>query len=442
MIKNVYSLASRRLASSISYLEKSGLVHALGASFVSKIVTMVTSWLFMPLLAVKLGPEMYGIYALYLSMLTVLNLADSGVGSAIVRRVARGEGGYRVKYLQLMLVCMRFYAPAAVLLIIFVFTVLWSSHREMLLGAWGVYVSIALVLVGVQVILMPIARIYLGAGLIAAWSKLAIITNLLFLVVILAALNLTSDISLSILLIGHALTSLSLPLFGVWRLRMKTRQKEIEAVENFTFSDVRSGLIRESGSQVPILICGIMQREFPKWGLLVVFPAAALGRLGLLLAALGAIGGLVGMFANIIWPKISSGIHCGDISGARESKSFLYLMYLVFSIVLWAGVVAVFLFLGKGGFVFKDYYYDIKTVVVFGVFSMFVIWEHIHYCILMALDRLKLVAGVSVCQAVSALLMWCFLPINDEIIRYLTAQIIAYACCSAIVFPVTVNKQL
>jgi O-antigen/teichoic acid export membrane protein len=439
-VKFCDNILFRRISASISYLARGNMMHSIGASFGSKMVTMVTTWLLMPLLAVKLGPEIYGIYILYLSMLTVLNLADSGVGSAIVRLVAKGEGGYRVNYLKLMLECMRFYAPVAFLLIISVFTILWSSHCEMLLGLWGIYVSIALVVVGFQVVLMPIARIYLGAGLIAAWSKLAILTNLLFLLVILISLNLTSDLSLSVLLIGHALTSLSLPLFALFRLMSKTRRQKIEVGDHYSCADVRSGLLRESASQVPILVCGIMQREFPKWGLLVVFPAAALGRLGLLLSALGAIGGLVGMFANIIWPKISSGIHRGDTAGARESKNFLYMVFLAFSIVLWGSIV--FLFWGRDGVFFKGYGYDIKTIVVFGFFSMVVIWEYIHYCILMALDQLKLVAGVSVCQAISALLMWWFLPINDELIRYFTAQIIAYGCCSALVFPITVNKKI
>jgi len=370
-----------------------------------------------------------------------MSLTDSGVGSAIVRRVAKTDAGHRNEFRGLLLACVRFYVPLAFILIVAVFSILWGARRDVLLGAGGGFVLLALIIVGLQVILMPVARIYLGAGLIAVWNKLAIISNGLFLIVILMALKLSLGLALPILLLGHAVTSLVLPLFGIWKLRGSICGELDRARDEAINLDVRRELWREAGSQVPILVSGVIQREFPKWGLVVLFPAVALGRLGLLLTALGAVGGLVGMFTNIIWPQICGAIHRGDGAGARQSRNFLYFIFVGFLIVLWGGG-GVLMWCGGGGLSVKGFSYNAFTLVLFGVFSTLVIWEHVHYSILMGIDRLKLVARVSAIQALVAVFFWWILPGDDEVVRYFSAQIFAYILCSAVTFPVVVYKQL
>jgi len=433
-------MLTSRIRSVGRFLTRGKLWGAIYTSLVSKVVTMVSSWIVLPLLAIHLGPEYYGIYVLYLSFLSVINLTDSGMGSAIVRYVARQTPCESFTLVRILRECIRFYLPIAALLTLGVFGALCILHRDTMFSQAGFYMLLALLIMCAQSMLSPVFRIYLGAGMLSTWNKYGILANTAFLVLASSCLVVGREMGLNLLFLVHALTALSIPIFAIQRLSRGAGH--MRASHSGVGTDFKAGLVREAKFQIPILACGIVQREVPKWGVVLSFDSASLGKLGLLLVALGGLGGVVGMFSMAIWPKIAGYIQNGDGESARQGRTTLYFVYAGFVLVLILLVAFAYLLSSGGVFSIKTYVYSVSSLAAFAAFAALVIWEHIHYCMLMATGALGVVARISIAQALVALVLWAYLPEGDALLRYIYAQIIAYLLCSFIAFPIVLQKKI
>jgi O-antigen/teichoic acid export membrane protein len=425
---------SLNIADLINYVSNEKLWKPVSSSLLSKAISLLTSWLFLPLLAVSIGPKDFGAYALYLSLLSVLNLADSGIGTAIVRRSAIAEQGYAPVQRAILRASIGFYVKVVPLFILGVGVILWKARVEFA-GNTIFLVALALSFALMHALLMPVGRIYAGAGLLVDWYLLSVAANSLFLFGVFLGWLFFPGHGLAFLLLGHSLSILSLPMLGVWRLFYKcpTRGVPVAGIANDCLSEAKS--------QVPVIVSGVLQREFPKWAVVGVFPAFELGRISLLLAVLSGIGGLVGMFTGVIWPQIIAALGRNDSQWARRSRGFLYVVFGAYATVVCIGLIICLLLMGPE-LIIKDYRYSRLNLILFSIFAIVVIWDHIHYSILLGINQLRIVARIAILQAAIALLGWLFFPFGNAMDRYLIVQLLAYGACSVWIFPSLVNRRL
>lgn len=409
---------------------------ALGASLTGKVVSLGTTWLLMPFIAAKIGTQAFGIYSLYLSFVSVLSVVDSGFGITISKTAAELRvTGTPAQLNQLLANSVKYFRRIA-LLCSLLLAVSGLSMVKTNASPEAYYIISGAAICCIQLSFSPLPRFLVGIGEAYRWNLWLIFGNLSFGLAILS-IYIINDVTNVWPLIASQAAAVLIPYLFAWRY-VRPRTKQVSAPPSVHF---KLNLGAEGAVQLLVIAAGLLQREFPKWNVLRSFSVNDLGKLGLLLILLNGIGGIVGMFTQLLWPQLSAAYAKRDLQWIATSIKLLRMLYGAYVIIL-AGFTIAWCFPWTYIRISGDFSYSTADKLLFSCFAGLVIWEHIHYIIMLGLGRMTTVLKICLIQASVALIGWVSMPIENDVHRYFAAQIAAYCMGALLLYPFSLTRLL
>lgn len=297
----------------------SRIVHALKTSVFSKVTSILLIFVAMPLLARRLGPEEFGLFATISALPAIFTIFDLGVGPAVSHKLAEGfasgDEELQARFFTLALLFLSAVASIIVLGGILIFAHVDLSHfiktSDSASSTLRFACMVALTLTGLQLISS------LGSKARAGYQEMHI--NNLF-----GAMgNVTTTLGLGFVILFHpTMIAALLAVFGtalcfqLLNLGMLVRKRPY--LINFAVLSPGSGgtdlkfLLTDSVTFAAAIGLLSWQWELAKFALAGSGGPAEAGKFAILMNVTNLLGGLLVTFTGAIWPAIIDARHRGD----------------------------------------------------------------------------------------------------------------------------------
>lgn len=391
------------------------IARAIKTSFVSKGTTLLFQFIVMPLVARRLGPEMFGFFALMSAIPGFFSAMDLGIGPALGHKIAVGvaasDRAIQARYFRAAFL---FVTVAAAAILAIGSAALLSGKADLLFGRnfalhgdllergfWIVLVIVALQMIaslgfktrtGFQEI--HINNIFGTLGNLATVVSLALVVWLRpTLVWMLFAVY-------GVVLLFH--------LCNVGHLVYRRPYLLVAHPRDRIWSDIRALLANSLLYAVAIGLLG-WQRELSKLLLGRVAGPVEVGQLTILLSIMSMLGGLVTMVTMPVWPAIADARARGDDKWVESLWSQINRLSMAYGLL---AAVAV----GLGGQYFvKTLYgsaYEIPTACfwLLGAYFLTQVLSHIRFTWLLGYNRVGQLAFAAVLEfaVIAICLAFCY----------------------------------
>lgn len=412
-----------------------------GSTFLLQIVAM-------PFAVRALGPELFGVYAVVLSLFTVVSFADFGIGPGVVRSIAAAHAAGLVDeesritstawFAILGLLCalcglvvaMAYLLPASRLL-----GADFAQYEEVFRDA----LLIGVVLLAMQILASVFARVQTGYQEMHVVNLFGAAGNFLgtVAVLVLAAGKWVGVRSLIVAVLGSAaVAGMANALFVLRRrpyLVPNWRIVSRRGIRSFAYDSLGFALIT--------IIAPFLQREVCKLVLGRVSGPASLGTLALLIQIVLFLFGLMSMFTGPLLPAFSDAVRRRDLAWIRWASKRAIILAFVVGVVgfLVCGLAADWLLRAWVG---EGFVLSRADCWFFGCVAFGVVWSNVFYIQISALGGVWSAARVMLVEAVFSVIGCMAFARSSGLTGVLASMALASFLTSVWILPTIYAKML